>query len=1783
MQRSLIGKLFLTWFCISFLFNSSAATEISGKANNNDSNEKGQHFIILIDAKLEDTRAEFRNNNGSNFTPFKKTSDGTYLKILKLALESNPYTLPGNDHHLRYKTFKAGRDIFSLIIHRFPSFDHSSENGNTNQEAIQSQEYFHTSSEVLQLKNLEDSIETVKTFFDDKYKSFEKKKEKYQPTSARDFAEKMVIAYFSQEFKKLFQKEGSLTKTKIDNIIIISINDGDNWNPNIKEDKNFVDNILPQWEEFNKHFKHENIINKATKAPHFVINKDKRELILSPTHGARKKIIYIDYILVKPNLEVNRKLISQVKLERVAKKPKEDSKKLERVAKKTGEASQFGWKGERGIEFTPIKPPTDDQKYSTQWAQVSKSGYKWHEFEETDLSNLKPGKRHYRFVVKNYQVPDKDLFYPFDYSPAIAWEEVEYILKEEGDDGYPKKYVFEWPWSIEQEGVITDTVLKNLFLKSGKDMLTASEASNITLETARRERFWFLTRIGALLFLLFLLIIIIKCTRYPKIRPIIHGEINEFGIDFSGKNRDIVSLASLEFRNVRPGVCKSKLKGLFDAKLELKGTFKYKHKEGQSNTINLDDVIAPKKDMLLYMTKVESEENPLPLKWETDVLSATLEGTGLRERFKIYFNPAAVEDLITANNQDTVMTFSLELNVLEATYLKKPKLNPLDFKNCTVNKEFTVKFSPEKREPDIRVEQVKQEWKNNFRFNPDEKCYTIPYTVKEDSLSQDLFRITIANNNEHQFSTPVKDTLTLLVRENNALLEAGKVFHLKKIQQPDRQKNPSQEPDILKKGEKSVYAVSIFFPDMEKNPINSRQFMLRLKYNDKIISEGEKDITVNASEETTSPLLSIIINENKMSPQNVYQDCMNSNGELVVNEVGEESFCLEYEHPTDEPLAITDEDSKQLFELKLKNSCTTGTGYYELSIDEDNIEFHPQPSISDEKIGIKKKEGSTKQVTLEGAGAKGKVEDNKDSHSDSHFMLESDEIEITRKELSFDIRFQLTLDYFAKGASFDKTKTITIDITVKITGEHLVNPHFIVIDFGTTAIAVESLNSLKKEDCESVLLESPNSAHLRSRDGLLPSVINYNPNGNNGNGKSDEQNCFPSASKDFIQLPAITSIISAKPELLISGLKLLLLEDRRSLPFPPGFAYLREDGVTCKGKKNDSGRCSADKKERDRCDRLNKNDKSTCTDDGIDLKELISSTYSNFKLNHLDNSDKLYYENIAGYKQLIFTHPNLYNQLHINILKNVISTVFTGNGKYTYKENIRPVSESDAALYNYLYNTAYDVRPNSHKILVVDIGGGTMDISYAEIKWPESQNHTNRPPIPLSIEILSKDGITLAGETLDKAIALQVHNILVEYQKDNGDDSAKTSGAANKINNNATHKTESATPVQNPKEVNEDFLNSIANKQGQNNTEPESIPGSNMPSPQQFPEKVKNILSYNDKYNIVSRGAKLSDEETGDIISLMWNFKQEHITNFKKAMSNAKDDDETIKLCLGQNSNDDICFLAGTSVNSSYFDDENNVFDWAVERGPGNSIRLCLKKKDWLNMPYLRRFRELFRDKLQDFFKNNNYSIPENLEVALSGRTALWPSIKNVLEELNMNPSFVDCNSDYSHEKGINMKRAVARGAYRKEVLWDNVDYKTCDWAGQPAIRYKTRDAKTHKLKPEVQILEVGVPKKISLEESDTFTLGIKTSMDFITFSSSTRQTRQFCKGTKEIVILAEAKNAENMSLESLPWNFKINGELLKVKRKKENVPFLKLCKTVWPTMSPQLPDIKPEEFNEKT
>jgi hypothetical protein len=1654
------------------------------------SQEGSTHFILLVDATGPVGKVFFPKD--SNY------ADGRYFQLLRTALNTNPNHFNRSEDvkekigkdAVEYKTFNNQRDMVTFVFFHFPLV------GDSQDKKIKGEQYFYTSKDLIAVENFLSDREKIERFL-----NMNEGLKKIIPTSPIEFSKKMVFPYLCEEYEKC---ELPVRKNKIvERIVIITVSDKDDVPIN---EERFVKNEdkekFKKWQlTFNQNFEYVPL----NPEPNYILY-DNSTCNAKPESSKYLNAIYFDYSEVKPVLkDVEWGSDAGAALERVAKRE---------VHEKDG---NIFWKGDSGITHFN----KGNYKGFIEWAPEPESGYplNWQPIEKNfhgeilfneitpplhiyikkipgddsqiyeDAKNFNKSVN-YRAVITDF-MKKHHIFYPFEFRTYTAAKKIAYRSKEVENNEYKiPSYFVHKVGSVKKQGPITDALLKKIFKEydGSVDELSAFAASSWSDDKAQEQSKAFLTTAAvtasSLVILLIIILLLSRYARNPKIRARVTRDIDtrKIPLDFSENNRETKELAVLELSNTRKFLSKKRRHKPFNLDLLLSFS--------ANPGVNFLDYEG---NQLLKIKKISDQEEDsqnLPLRKTGNFYMVDLPGICAGSEFKIVLDPNAIKDLDIAGEAvgEKEVTFQLALEKLSGNFVKNG--DPLPVKKIKNQEKdwmrsFVLLFKPEIGTMNITFQEVDEEKNKDFvEIEPD--TYTIPYSANHPV--QELFQLTAANGSVHRYSKPLRADLSYKVLEGVTPLDTNDIFYL--VDNPSWPGEPGPKTGYSLApgwGEKVKFYFYINFQDMD-NPHIPRNFQINIFKDGSKVEGCSKSISVTRSKEKTEALIQIYDESGKASIENKEKGVFNQHHEMIVNETGEDVFPLTVVVPGENHKDIIEAETTYLFTLRLKNNCKTREGYYRWKISGIKLQDNNQISINEE---IKEKE-----IIVDHSQMTGDIPDIESHREEIKFSLNGRMVKLMAYQLTFEITFNLLLEFFPGGKLKEETKKKQVNVKAKINGIHRVIPNYLIVDFGTSAIAVEycdnSVGPASGQATNALLLQSMDGL-MESEDGLIPSILNINKDKTVG---TDE----------FVKLPAEKNLVSLKPELLLSAIKLMILEGERKIQIPKGFQCLDE-----KGNPLEYG-------------------------DFLDLGSVVKSAYKNLKNIYIK-------KHVKEYRRLIFTYPNVYNETHKLFLKEILKEVFVDKEDSVYQENIFLVSESNAVLYDYLQQRAGEAgKPGHESILICDVGGGTLDVSLADVTWEKET------PYPAEINIIDRDGIAFAGEVLDKAIALQVHRILHQYEEKCGmPEEPKATG----------------TQILSDQET--------------------GIKG------------TKGRATANKKFyhrRIAEDGSADDDQKPHNLLQSMFEFKYYHILQFKKNMSSSTSTD-FVKICLGDNDDQKgLCLMKGDEI-PLMLEFEGRYFDSCI-KNEGGILYLYLKKNDWLNLPYIKRYKELFTGKIKLFLKTTDKQLSASYTVILSGRTSLWPGIPEAAEELlKAKPIYISGNDP--GKKDVKLKRAVTEGAMQKVVEWPHIKCRDPKSIGVPALNYKDKAGPSRPGNWTIKILKENEPVKIDLNNSPHFQLGIKTSMDFIPFIGGACYERErFCRlGSKKKKVKIHLQPANNV----IGWKFFIEQDeedkTAGKSREKSLIELpvdprtetsgLNLKGTHWPLKKVQLPDVDPKDFNETT
>lgn len=139
---------------------------------------------------------------------------------------------------------------------------------------------------------------------------------------------------------------------------------------------------------------------------------------------------------------------------------------------------------------------------------------------------------------------------------------------------------------------------------------------------------------------------------------------------------------------------------------------------------------------------------------------------------------------------------------------------------------------------------------------------------------------------------------------------------------------------------------------------------------------------------------------------------------------------------------------------------------------------------------------------------------------------------------------------------------------------------------------------------------------------------------------------------------------------------------------------------------------------------------------------------------------------LGSLNKAIVAFPNTFTLSHQQILRDLLTS---GESPFTELREVLTLSESDASAIYYLYHEkrlrqeqpGTGEVPIKERVLVYDIGAGTLDLTMAEVIRQADPERA-----PQTVEYLAKMGIPVAGNALDTAIARHIHARLKRIDKE---------------------------------------------------------------------------------------------------------------------------------------------------------------------------------------------------------------------------------------------------------------------------------------------------------------------------------------------------------------------------------------------------------------------------------
>jgi hypothetical protein len=1324
--------------------------------------EPVRHYILLLDATAP-FRIAIKNQNY-----FSYIREMIYRKTSQV--------------HENYLPYRPGRDIVSIVFFHFP----------INEAKKITDDGLHTSRSLVFIRGgIVGKRLSIENYIESKLDDFRE-----LAVSPIGLSEVTVLPYINNYIKG----KGISFKGRVDRIYLISLSD-EQYNVEEAGIKSVLGSFKYTWDR-DKYEKLRH--NMETLFPEMKLLKSIRKYVSSPPDAPNK--VYFHYYAIKPKAEgVTLKLANKVR--------------LARVARKTGEPGKTGmlWSGTNNICLDNQTP----YLAWVEWALAPAEGEAWNWQDCTATGGLLSGVKvlsagcragcgdqsgkdkplveiakqesgdpeqdaagfkeiiWYRGVVD--LTPNKNRYaYPFNFRYYLTPKKVEYVSDEKGGK-VPYYYSYNVSWYSPQNllafldtkverTLIDDNLIKQKL--ADREFLNALEKyihgdklpkrfkeycdthrgkvitdlpAEILSETSKIDAqetenwakyraliLYLLTAAAIFLFYYFILRPLIASFNIEPVTIKNNIIILDFSAD-AGKKEALATfgLESL-IRSYHPAKKNPKFTLSFDLYCEL---------SCPGEPLN---VVYDHEHLLSVYDKTNQKE--LPLKTTGNSFQVDLLKTRFGETFDVLLNPAAIEDIETDNIGDKNIAFSLKLTSPRATTRRGNRVNIHKMKigkdesskkqwDCNV----FIQVKPERKKKDILFKPVPGALTSadgadrNVSAGTGEN-YALDYTSNTPLLK--LFDIEIKNNTEHEFSFPVVGMFSVNTKTDGNRTVSD-VFYLseKEVGSFTAGRFVHQQAIHLKKSDevKRLY-LYIHFDDFS-NPVDHCDYTINSYFDSGI--EKTLNIRIHRSKEETEALVQIVDGDDAISLEVGDQDLLTDDNSLLVHKelTFKDSLPVSLGIPVSGKKAIKEGKDSQLFTLHLRNNCCTRTGYYEWELKDvaitpdSNIEFDGNP------------------VKLMPTETSGTIADQRGIEEEIEFWIDHKKIKkVYTYHFHFSLTFSLGIRLFPSGSG---TQPAGGEKKIKFTANflcfHDVKENYLVVDFGTSAICAYYYTFYPEtpgQNYQRIPLESP-AYHFPGEEGLLPSIINLRNATRDGlsdaeavRKENDTDKIAVAGSEHFVDLPMRDDVLSYCPALILSSIKLLIVKGMRIVPIHEKvnfglfgekrtFSFINENGDIQKGNPA--------------------------------LESVLKSCYEYLlKLYLKDNpgSDK------RRYRKVVLTYPNVYNFSHISFLEQrVFKQVFQETGR-VYFENVDKESESNSVLYYYLASRRETDILEVENILVVDIGAGTLDMSYAQVVW---EKWAADAVTPKRVEVFKRDGVAMAGDTLDKAISLQVHGLLKRF------------------------------------------------------------------------------------------------------------------------------------------------------------------------------------------------------------------------------------------------------------------------------------------------------------------------------------------------------------------------------------------------------------------------------------
>ena len=593
--------------------------------------------------------------------------------------------------------------------------------------------------------------------------------------------------------------------------------------------------------------------------------------------------------------------------------------------------------------------------------------------------------------------------------------------------------------------------------------------------------------------------------------------------------------------------------------------------------------------------------------------------------------------------------------------------------------------------------------------------------------SQEVCRYHLRNDTRFQYSLPVEGNLRISAKQPNG----NPLDYVVRLLGPDNEPRPSVSY-TLRHGEELPIPVVLDFT-LLSNPIERNTYLIsvhnRIDNSEHTVDEWQ--LVVCRAADRTAVSMRVLDNENNASP------ALNEDRPTIAK-----SFALgSHERPIPLSTEGTGSQNKtELFKLRLANACRDGFGFARWrchleATGMDNFRF------AGHALKLVDERGTECEA--------GELHDSPRQSERERILtaeVQNRAVEILRQTMSLQMLLRIDWEVYKDG-QYNPTNVDRFSTELELTGvlKHRPPHHVLAVDFGTSALAIahavgpdpEAIMLLPLQRRLQEIQKQDNFDYRFDDAGLSSSFLCSECNVNLDEKKLET---LSPDSEDFLTLPLRIYAARNVPEKVFLSLKALISAGYRWLPLNPAIhPYLNSDGIL-----------------------------ERTQDPPLD--EVILGAYRGLVKRFVEPI--LASQGKQGFSHVLVSHPNTYTQNHVRQLRQVVEQVFAG---YTmppnivYPENIHFFSESDAVAYYYLIHAKelnghdWSRIPTHERILIYDIGAGTLDLTYLEVVWYENPYGGKTPE---KIRIKHRAGVNRAGNLLDECIARDLHERLTRELKD---------------------------------------------------------------------------------------------------------------------------------------------------------------------------------------------------------------------------------------------------------------------------------------------------------------------------------------------------------------------------------------------------------------------------------